>query len=143
MYVRRAIKPYLVVCLAISILMHLGFISWGLFSPQSTPLRKPPEPAPLDVSTISPDELTRVKHGDRDAKKIDVEPQDGAAKKEAAKPKTVTAAAPPPAAEPAPPPVPPPEPAKPEPPKEAATPPPELAPGPTPEELKKLEDERR
>jgi len=134
--------------LAVSAFLHLALIAWALVHIQSTPEHKPATPEPVAVSIVTPDELTRLRQGDRNAKQLDAEakesPKPDPPKKEAPKPKV--AAAPPPAAEP-PPPEPeakPPEPAEPK--KDpiadklAALPKePEPAPGPTPDEQKALE----
>jgi colicin import membrane protein len=153
--------------LAVSVALHVGVLVWALIGIQSTRPFKMPEPEPVEVALVSADALVRLKQGDRTAKQLEAQPQEGAAKetpkKEAPKPKP-QAAAPPTAAEPQPA-----EPAKPEPPKPdppkapepvktepqkdpiaeklAALPPPAPEPGPTPDEKKlleeKLEQERK
>ena len=109
------------------------------------------------VAIITPDDLTRLTKGDRNAKQLEAEakesPKPDTPVKEAPKPTPKAAAEPPPPPPPEPE-VKPPEPAKAEPKpdpiaeKMAALakeppPPPEPAPGPTPEELKKQEEQRQ
>lgn len=147
--------------LLISLALHAGLLAWALWAVHTTPQLVPDTP-PIDVAIITASELTRLRQGDPDSKqltaKAEQEPDKEISKKEAEKPKPVTApapaAAPPPAPE-----TPKPEPPKPEPPrpepekkaepekpdpiaeKIAAIPPP--APGPTPDDLKKLEEQKQ
>jgi colicin import membrane protein len=140
--------------LAISFLLHAGLLAWAFFSMQSTQKLQLPETPVIEASIITPSDFLRLKQGDPNTKELESkakeEPQPEISKKEAPKPKPITAP-PPPSEEPPPPPPqetakleppPPPEPPKSEPPPPAKAPeppPPEPAPGPTLEEQKALE----
>lgn len=140
--------------LPISVALHAAILAWSLVHLGSTPPLKVPEPEPVAVDIISPDDLTRLMQGDRQGKPNPTpakeNPRAEPAKKEAPKPQV--AAAPPPPAE-APPPPPPPEKEPPPPPKAepkkdpiadklaAVQKEPEPAPGPTPDERRKLEEQ--
>jgi colicin import membrane protein len=120
-----------------------------------TPELKPPEPEPITVALITPSELLRLKQGSETAKELEAkakdQPKPEISKKEAEKPKPITAPTPP--EEPPPPNVeeakpaapPPPEPPKSDPIAEKlAALPAEPPPGPTPDEIaKKLADEKQ
>ena len=141
-----------------SLVLHAVLLGWALLAIITAPPLSMPKPEPVEVAIISPDDLVRLKQGDRQAKNLEAETKTGTAKeppkKETPKPVPTppppAAAPPPPAAEAkAEPPPPNPEPAKPEPPKPdpieqklAALPPPEPTPtpGPTPDDQKKLEE---
>ncbi len=142
--------------LAISILLHVSLLAWALFQIHTTTPRDLVDTPPVEVSMITPSELTRLKQGDPTSKELvakaeDKPPEKDISKKEAEKPKPVTA--PPPAAAEPPPPEPPkppePEPPKPETKAEPPKPDPiaaklaEPPPGPTPDELKKIEDDKK
>jgi colicin import membrane protein len=148
--------------LAISILLHVGLLAWALFQIHTTIPRDLVDTPPVEVSMITPSELTRLKQGDPTSKELvakadDRPPEKDVSKKEAEKPKPMTA--PPPAAAEPPPPEPPKpetkaEPPKPEPPKpETKAEPPkpdpiaeklaEPPPGPTPDELKRQEEQKQ
>jgi colicin import membrane protein len=127
--------------LTVSTVLHSSILAWALVSFGATPPLKTPDPEPVEVALISPDELVRLRQGDRNAKILEAapetKPQPEVAKQEAPKPKPPPPA-PPPAAEPPPPP----EPKAAEPPKDpiadkiAALPPeaPQAAPPPPPPE---------
>jgi colicin import membrane protein len=133
--------------LVISVLFHAALIGWALLEIHSAPQDRTPVVEAVAVAIVTPDELTRLRQGDRNAKQLEAEakesPKPDTPKKEAPKPTPKAAAEPPP---------PPPEPAKPEPPKpdpvaeklaalaKEPPPPPEPAPGPTPEEQKRLDE---
>ena len=125
MQARRAIGVSLMVCLALSVLAHLGVIGGGLIRLGATPpLREPPVPEPIIGDTITPGEAARIRQGVRTAKLDEAQAKDvvkpDEAKKETPKPKPVAAIAPPP---PEPPPPPKEEPKPPEPVKVAEPPP--------------------
>jgi colicin import membrane protein len=136
--------------LIFSTAFHLLLLGWALVTiSKARPLEMPKED-PVEVAIISPDALTRLTKGDRQAKELETQAKENPArdqpKKEAVKPKP-----PPPPAAAEPPPPPPQEPAKAEPAKDniadkiAALPEPQKAepppaPGPTPDDMKKLED---
>ena len=101
----------------VSLLMHAGVLAWAFVSIQSTPPFRMPEPEPVEVAIISPDDLVRLKKGDRDSKQLETQQAERAKeppKKEQPKAKTEAAAPPSPSA----PPPSPPEEAKSEPPPE-------------------------
>lgn len=131
--------------LAVSALLHLGLLAWAFVHIQSTPETRSAAPEPVAVALVTPDELTRLRQGVRNAKQLDAEakesPKPDAQRKEAPNPRQ--AAAPPPAAEPPPLPK---EEVKPEPQKDpiadtlAALPKePDPPPGPSPDEKAALE----
>ncbi len=96
--------------LFVSLLMHAGVLAWAFVSIQSTPPFRMPEPEPVEVALISPDDLVRLKKGDRNSKELETQQAEKikeAPKKEQVKAKT-EATAPPSAS--APPPSPPEEP---------------------------------
>src|SRR5258706_12481088 len=96
--------------------MHLAVLAWALINIQATPPFKMPDPEPVEVALISPDDLVRLRQGSRTAKQLEAKPSENQAKeppKEQPKQKMQAAAPPPPAAEPPPRP---PGPGKPEPP---------------------------
>ncbi len=142
--------------LIISVLLHTALLAWALVTIHRLPDDRASVIEPLAVALVTPDELTRLKKGDRNAKQLAAVPKDSPKpdmpKKEAPKPKPVAAAEPPTPPPPPPPPpeVKPPEPVKAEPPPEPEAPkvaalappppPPEPAPGPTPEEKKQMEE---
>ena len=146
--------------LVISVILHVGLLAWALWAVHAERFNMPDTP-PIDVAIITPSELTRLRQGDPDSKemtaKAEEPPEKEISKKEADKPKPITAPDRP-AAEPPPPEPeaakPEPEPPKPQEPEKSAQPPkedaiadkiaalPEPKPGPTPEELKKLEEEK-
>ena len=116
----------------VSLAMHCGLLAWAFVSMQSTKPLNTEETQAITVAIISPSELTRLKQGDPDAKKLEAKakekPKPEISKKEAPKPKPITA--PPPAAQ---------EPPDPIADKLAALPKeePKPAPGPTPAEIAK------
>lgn len=136
--------------LAVSVLMHALLIGWALVRLVIIPPPHPPEETPVEVAIITPDALTRLKQGDRQAKELETQQADQPAKeppqKETPKPKVQPAAVPPP------PPPPPPEPEKPTPPakddiaEKLKEPPPKEA-APTPDDQlaleKKIEQEQK
>lgn len=128
--------------LVVSLLLHMALLGWTLLSIENTPPLAEQKPEPVEISIVSPDDIVRLKQGERESKNMEAEGKDGPVKeppkKEPVKP-TPPPPPPPPAAE-APPPPPPPEPPKPEPPKVAEPPPPKPAPGPTAEDQKLLDD---
>lgn len=150
--------------LIISTVLHLGLLMLAFVHIQSIPEHIPLAPEPIAVEVATPDDITRLKKGDRDAKQLDAEakesPKPEISRKEAPKPVKQAAAPPPPAAEPPPAAK---EEVKPEPPKPAEPKPDPIAdklaalpkepeplapaPGPTPDEQKlleqKLEAERK
>lgn len=109
--------------ITVSTVLHGGLLFWALLNFSATKPLKIEEQVPVEVALITPDELVRLRQGNRDAKELEAAPQPKpspiTAKQDAPKPKppTPTAAPPPPPPEPVPPP---PEPKKVEPP----TPPP-------------------
>lgn len=134
----------------ISALLHAGLLVWAIATIQATPQLTLPDRPAIEATIITVAELTRLKQGDPDAKRLESAardlPKPAPPAPEADKPKPVTA--PPPPTEAPPPPEPPPsETSKAEPPptdpKVAAlqTPPPPQ--GPTPEELQKIADKKR
>jgi colicin import membrane protein len=145
----------------LSFLLHAAVIAWSFLHIFYTPPLEATPPLTIEVSMITPSELTALKKGDVNSTELDAKPKEQPptemSKQEADKPKPVDG--PPPAAEPPPPQEeakpPEPEPPKveetkaPEPPKsdpiadKLAALPPEPAPGPTPEELKKAEEEKQ
>lgn len=128
--------------LTVSILLHLAVLLWAFVSLQSPEPFRVPEPEPVEVALVTPEDLVRLKRGDRDAKQLEAQQADSQKdrpKKEQAKPKLE------PAAPPAPPPPPPEEMTKPEPAKDPiaekiAALPPEPK-GPSLEEMKLKEAE--
>jgi colicin import membrane protein len=131
-----------------SFIGHALLLAYALLNLPQEPLDLPTI-IPIEATIITPSELTRLKQGDPQSKQLEAkakeEPPEEISKKEAEKPKPITA--PPPAAEPPPPA----EPEKAEPPPEpkkdpiadklaAAPPEPPPEPGPTPDEKKKLEE---
>lgn len=148
--------------LIMSVILHVSLLVWAMWAVLTTPQHDLPDTPPIDVAIITPSELTRLRQGDRDSKqltaKAEEKPSEEISKKEAPKPKPITAPEPPPSAPPPPEPEeakaepPKPEPPKPEPEKQAdpiadkiATlpPQPEPKPGPSPEELAKLEERKK
>jgi colicin import membrane protein len=142
--------------LAVSVLLHVAVLAWALVSIHSTPPFKLPEPEPVEVALVTPDDIVRLKQGDRNAKQLEAIQAESAKETKKENPKPVQAAAPPP---PPPPPAAQPEPAPPK--AEAAKPapskselphdpiaeklanmPPEPE-GPSPEEIKRQEEERQ
>jgi len=126
--------------LAISLVLHAAILGWALFSIQSQPALRAPEPEPIAVDIVSASEVTRLRQGSRTAKQLEAEPKESKvepARKEAPKPAPPVAAPPPP---------PPPDPpaAKEEPKQETAAlqppPPPPAPPALSLEEQKKLQD---
>src|SRR5690606_8002362 len=106
--------------LTVSILLHLAVLGWAFVSLQSPEPFRVPEPEPVEVALVTPEDLVRLTKGDRSAKQLEAQQADNQqdAKKEA--PQRREAAAPPRAAPPPPPPpeeAANPEPPKPEPPK--------------------------
>ena len=85
--------------LVISVLLHAALLAWALITIQHAPVDRPPMFEPVAVALVTPDELTRLKKGDRSAKQLDAEARDApkpdTPKKEAPKPKPVAAAEPP------------------------------------------------
>ena len=57
--------------LAISLLVHGILLSWALISFNATPPLKMPEVRPVEVAMISEDDLTRLRKGDRNSKKLE------------------------------------------------------------------------
>lgn len=139
--------------LAISLILHAGLLAWALVTIHSAPADRQVIEIPVAVALVTPDDITRLRKGDRNAKELEAVPRETPQveppRKEAPKPTPQAAAEPPPPAA-APEPPKPPEPAKTEPRPDpiaekmaalAKEPPPE--PGPTPEDLKKAEEERQ
>ncbi len=62
------------VSLTLSILLHAGLLGWALISFTATPPLKIPEVQPVEVALISPDELVRLRQGDRSSKKLETQP---------------------------------------------------------------------
>jgi colicin import membrane protein len=134
--------------LVISLICHAALVAWALVTIHGAPLdNRPTVVEAVAVAIITPDEVTRLTKGDRNAKQLETEakaaPRPDTPKKEAPKPTPKAAAEPPPP----PPPEPeakPPEPPKPDPIAEKmaalAKEPPPPEPGPTPDEQKMLEE---
>ena len=125
-----------------SVILHVAILAWALFTIQSQPELRVPEPDPIVTGLVTEGELTRLRQGVRTAKQLEAEPKESPtpepAKKEAAKPRRVAAAPPPPPAEPPPPPK---ELPKEEPKQAAVVPaPPPPPPVPAVDEQKKLEE---
>jgi colicin import membrane protein len=57
--------------LPLSLLLHAGLLGWALISFRATPPLKIPEVEPVEVAIISPDELIRLRQGDRSSKKLE------------------------------------------------------------------------
>jgi len=125
-----------------SVILHVAVLAWALFTIQTQPELRVPEPDPIVTGLVTEAELTKLRQGVRTAKQLEAEPKESLksepAKKEAAKPKPVAAAPPPAPAEPPPPPKEEPK----EEPKAASVPPPPTPtpPVPAPDEQKKLND---
>lgn len=128
--------------LIVSLILHAAILGWTLLSIESTPPLAESKPEPVEISIISPDDIVRLKQGDREAKNMEAEGKDGAVKeppkKEPVKPTPPPPPPPAAAAEPPPPPPQPPEPVKPPEPKAAEAPPP--PPAPTVDDQKLLEE---
>jgi len=136
--------------LVISLLCHAALLTWALVTIHRAPLDDhPPISEPVAVAIVTPDDVTRLRKGDRNAKELDAEakesPRPDTPKKEAPKPTPKAATEP----SPPPPETKPPEPQKAEPPKPdpvaeklaaLAKEPPPPEPGPTPDEQKKLDE---
>lgn len=92
--------------LAVSLFLHVGILVMAASSILDTKPLDLAETTPITVSIITPSEITRLKQGDPDAKRLEAkaqdEPKPEISKKVAPKPKPVTA--PPPAASEPPPP---------------------------------------
>lgn len=104
-----------------SLTLHLALIGWALVGFAKTDPLKTPTIEPVEVALVTPDDLVRLKQGDRSSKNLETQaaksPEETEAKKQAEQPVRRVASQPPPAAEPPPPPEPekqdpPPEPAK-------------------------------
>ena len=82
-----------------SLTLHLGLIGWALVSFASTKPLKTPEIEPVEVAIISPDDLIRLKQGDRSSKNLETraadKPNEQEAKKESQR-AAVRSGAPPP-----------------------------------------------
>lgn len=135
--------------LVISLICHAALLGWALVTIHRAPLVNLTPQAPIAVEIALPDDITRLRKGDRDSKQLEAEakvaPKPDVQPKEALKPKPVTAPPPPPPPPAAEAPPPPPEAPKPDPVAEklsslANEPPPPPEPGPTPDEQRKLED---
>src|SRR5262249_10411536 len=122
-----------------SLLLHAAVLGWALFTIQTQPELRMPEPEPIAGDLISAGDLTKLRQGVRTAKELEAEakptPKPDSAKKEAPKPTPVAAAPAPP--EPPTPPAPKEEVKPPEPKSEPVAPPP--APAPAREEQERLE----
>ena len=57
--------------LPVSLLLHAALLSWALVSFKATPPLKIPEVEPVEVAIISPDDLVRLRQGDRSSKKLE------------------------------------------------------------------------
>ncbi|MGI9522369.1 MAG: hypothetical protein ACR2PG_12050 [Hyphomicrobiaceae bacterium] len=57
--------------LTISLLVHGILLGWALISFHATPPIKTPEIRPVEVAIISPDDLIRLRKGDRNSKKLE------------------------------------------------------------------------
>lgn len=123
---------------------HALLLGWAFISIHRAPPIMP-DTVMIEATIITPSELTRLKKGDPDAKQLEAKAKEAdtpeVSKKEADKPKPITAPPPPPPPEP--------EKAEAEKPKDDAIaeklaalppPPPEPEPGPTPAEKKLLEE---
>jgi len=60
--------------LTISIVLHLGLLAWAVVSVAETKPHKPPQPEPVEVAIITPDDLVRLRKGDRSSKKLETRP---------------------------------------------------------------------
>ncbi len=89
----------------ISLFLHLALVAWVIFSIQATPNLPLPDAPTIEAQIITPSEFTKLRQGDPNSKKMAAKPKEqpkpDVSKKEAPKPKPITA--PPPAAEPPPP----------------------------------------
>ncbi len=136
--------------LIVSLILHLGLLGWTLLSIERTPPLAESKPEPVEISILDPDDIVRLKKGERDSKNLEAEGREGVAKEPPKKdppkpvppPTPVAAAPPPPAPAPEPPAV---EPPKPEPPKpdpiaEKLASAVEPKPAPTPDDQKLLDE---
>jgi colicin import membrane protein len=122
-----------------SFILHVAILGWAMLAVERTPPLVPATPEPVEIAILAPDDITRLKQGDRDSKNMEADGKQGETKEPPKKEELKPTPPPPPAA--AAPPPPPPEPPKPEPEKQAsAEPPPKAAPAPTPDDQKLLED---
>ena len=138
--------------LPLSFLLHAALLGWALISFEATPPLKIPEVQPVEVAIISPDDLVRLRQGDRSSKKLETRkaktPEKTKPTKKKARKPPRRAVAPPQASEPPPATA---EPAKVEPAKpqqdkiaeKLAALQPLPKPAPTPEELKKKAEAER
>lgn len=82
-----------------SLLMHLALIGWALWGLISTRELRGPEPAAISVAILTPSDVLRLKQGSETSKKLTAKAADkkdpAISKKEADKPKPVTAPKPP------------------------------------------------
>ena len=88
-----------------SVVLHAGLLAWALVSFASAPPLKMPEVQPVEVAIITPDDLVRLKKGDRSSKNLKTRKAESPEKSDAKKkPKRIVKAAapPPPSSEPAP-----------------------------------------
>ncbi len=54
----------------LSVALHAGLLAWAFVNIQATPPFKTPQPEPVEVAIITPDELVRLKKGNRRSKKL-------------------------------------------------------------------------
>ena len=95
--------------LIVSLSLHLALLGWTLLSIERTPPLAESKPEPVEISIVSPDDIVRLKQGERDSKNLDAEGKEGPAKeppkkepvKQTPPPLPTAAATPPPAPEPA------------------------------------------
>lgn len=72
--------------LTISICLHLGLLAWAVVSFAETKPHKPPQPEPVAVAIITPDDLVRLRKGDRSSKKLETRPAKQSTQSKAKKP---------------------------------------------------------
>ncbi len=75
----------------VSLVFHLALLAWALVTISSARPLEAPKEEPVEVAIITPDALTRLTKGDRQAKELETQakenPNRDAPKKEAPKPK--------------------------------------------------------
>jgi len=62
--------------LTVSILMHLAILAWAFLSLQSPEPFRVPEPEPVEVALVTPEDIVRLKKGDRSAKQLEAQQAD-------------------------------------------------------------------
>ena len=92
----------------ISLFLHASILAWALVNIQATPPFKDTGPEPVEVAIITPEDLVRLKQGNRRSKALDAKQSDVLTKGKETKKKAKPKVAPAPAVASAPPPEPPP-----------------------------------